>query len=367
MLGVNTTMAIYSKSGSLKLTWTFDSMFSPVMPPGAKIFDPKVAYDHYANRWIVVLAATRASPQGAWLMVGVSKTSDPQGGYFLWALDATLDGTTPSNNWADYPQLGFDTQAIYITSNMFKFGGSFSYVKLRILNKSQLYSGGTVSWRDFWNLTNPNGSISFTVQPCVHFTGIGGNPPAYFVNALWPGGNSLIKWTLTDPLGSPTISRSAVSCLTYNLPPDAQQLGTTTPIETNDSRLLNAVYQSSPGGEKRLWTCHTSNYTWSGTSSAVSVVQWYEIDVSTDIVVQQGLYGASGQYYFLPVILTNISRDAFVLFGRSAATIYGQLRQTGRLVSAPPNTLEPDYGICRNQLTIVEEDGEIILGYAGIR
>ena len=40
----------------------FTAMFSPVLPAGAQMFDPKLAFDHYADRWIVCIAARRANP-----------------------------------------------------------------------------------------------------------------------------------------------------------------------------------------------------------------------------------------------------------------------------------------------------------------
>src|SRR5262245_41095149 len=52
------------------------------------------------------------------------------GAYWVWALDATLNGATATNNWADYSRLGFDTQAIYISSNTFAMGGGFQFAKL---------------------------------------------------------------------------------------------------------------------------------------------------------------------------------------------------------------------------------------------
>jgi hypothetical protein len=339
-------MAIYSKSGTLRLIVGFDSLFGPVIPTGARIFDPKIIYDHNGQKWIITIDSTRASPQGAWILVAASKTTNPAGSYWLWALDARLDGATPTNNWADYTQLGFDTQGVYITNNMFQFNGAFQYLKLRILNKSELYAGSALKWYDLWNLKNPNGSIAFTVQPAVHYRGLGGNPPAYMINALWPSGNTLTLWTLTNPLGhwgiggSPSISRRAINCMSYDLPPDAQQKGTSTTIETNDSRLLHALYQFSPTGEHRLWTCHTTRHTWSGDPTSVSVIQWYEIDLINSNVVQQQKYGATGMYYFFPAIQTNVNRDAFIVFGRSSKNEYGQLRQTGRRSTAASGSLE---------------------------
>jgi hypothetical protein len=351
VVGVNTTMAIYSKSGTLTRTMGFDSLFSPVIPTGARIFDPKIIYDHYSQRWIITIDSTRGNPQGSWILVAASQTSNPSGSYWLWALDARLDGSTLTNNWADYSQLGFDTQGVYITNNMFQFNGGFQYVKLRILNKSELYNGSVLRWHDFWNLRNPDGSIAFTLQPAVHYTGSGGNPPAYLVNALWPSGNTLTLWTLTNPLGdwgvggSTSLSRRAINCLGYDLAPDARQMGSSIGIETNDNRLLNALYQYSATGERRLWTCHTTKYTWSGDTTSVSVVQWYEIDIINNNVVQQGRFGSPGKYCFFPAIQTNINRDAFIVFGRSSATEYGRLRQTGRRSTAALGTLESSTSI----------------------
>jgi hypothetical protein len=282
-------------------------------------------------------------------MVGVSQGADPAGAYWVWALDGMLNGSTPTNNWADYPMLGFDTQGIYISSNMFALNGGYQYAKLRILQKAEVYAGGngpnhTIRWYDFWDLRNPDNSVAFTVQPAVHFRGVGGNPPAYLVNALWPGGNTLTMWTLTSPIafwsgGAPSLTRVSVLCQQYDQPPDALQQGSNVRVATNDSRLLNAVFQYV-GGVQRLWTSHTSKHTWPNEPEARSVVQWHEIDVVAKAVIQQNRYGAAGKYYFFPAIQTDLKRNAYLVFSRSSANEFPQLRQTGRRVSEALNDLQ---------------------------
>ena len=345
LVAVNVDLAGYRKDGSLRFRWpSMTALFSPVLPAGAGLFDPKLAYDHYAQRWIAVVAARRGTPAGSWLMLAVSQGSDPAAGWWVWALDASVDGSNASNNWADYPMLGFDTQAIYITTNQFQFGGGFAYSKMRILNKAEAYSGSALRWWDFWNLRNPDDSMAFTVQSAMHFRGTGGNPPAYFCNALWPSGSTLTLWQLNDPLAmwrgaAPALTRASVPCRGYDLPPDAEQPDTATRLETNDSRLLCGVFQFV-GGVQRLWTAHTTKVTWSGENVARSGVQWYEIDVVSRTVVQQGVFGATGFYYFFPVVQTDISRNAHLCFSRSSAQEYGSLRQTGRRVGDAANTLQ---------------------------
>jgi len=350
MVAVNTDLAGYSKAGVLQFRWAnMTTLFSPVLPGGASIFDPRVAYDHYSNRWIVVTGARRNSPAGSWLMLGVSQTGNPAGAYWVWALDARLNGSAVTNNWADYPMLGFDTQAIYISINMFQFNGGFQYAKLRILNKAEVYGGGvgpshTIRWYDFWDLRNTDNSGAFTVQPAVHFRGTGGNPSAYLVNSLFPSGSQLTVWTLTNPIafwsgGAPSLARVFVNCRSYDLPPHALQSGSATRVDTGDIRLLNAVFQNV-GGTQRLWTAHTTKFTWQGDSEARSNLQWYEIDVPSKTVVQQNGFGASGAYYFYPAIQTDLSRNAYLVFSRSSASQFAHVRQTGRRVTDAANSLQ---------------------------
>jgi hypothetical protein len=347
LLGVNTDLAGYSKGGALQFRWNnMITLFKNVLPSGASIFDPALFYDHYAHRYVVIVAARRQSPAGSWVLIGVSQTENPGGTYWIWSLDELLDGSNQTNNWADYPKVGFDTQAVYISTNQFQIGGTggFQYAKIRILNKQELYSGAALHWYDFWNLKNTDGSGAFTVQPASHFRGLGGNPAAYFVNGFFPSGNQLTLWTLSNPVGwwsgtNPALTRQAVACRAYDFPPNALQLGSANRISTNDPRLLNAVYQNA-GGVQRLWTCHTTKLTWAGDSEARSGLQWYEIDVPTASVVQQNAFGASGKYYYFPAIQTDINRNAFLAFCRSGDNEYVNVRQTGRRVTDAANDLQ---------------------------
>jgi hypothetical protein len=380
LVAVNTSLAVYDKAGTLRRRWPdMTQFFGPVLPTGAGIFDPQVHYDHYDQRWIVVIAARRDTPRGSWMLLAASQTANPLGRWWLWSLDFNVDGATPSNNWADYPMLGIDSQALFIGTNQFGFGGGFSYGKVRILNKKEIYAGAGLRWWDYWNLTEPAGGKAFTVQPCRHYRGRG-NFSAYLINSEFGSGNNLVQWRISNPLalwsgGSPSLSRWEVPVGAYSLGPDARQPGTSVRIETNDDRLLNAVYQSQ-SGTQRIWTAHTVAVTWSGDSEPRTGVRWYEVDVGSHTAVQQRTYGSSGRYYFFPAIQVDLRRNAYLTFGRSGANEFGQLRCTGRRVSEPVNTLQGSslvkagesgytgqrwgdyFGICRDGA-----DGNRVWGY----
>jgi len=341
---VNSEFRIYSKAGSMLRRTQYGPFFSSVLPnsPGIKIFDPRIIWDHYSNRYVMIVAVTQNSPARSWCGVAVSKTSNPMGAWWVWALDSSLDGSTPTTNWMDYPMLGFDAKAVYIGMSMFN-GGSFKYAKVRILNKTELYAGTSVRWYDFWNLKNADGSFAFTVQPCCHYRGAGAGP-GYLINNYFGANNKMTLWTITNPLalwsgGVPTLSKTTVNCRSYDIPPSAKQKGSATTINTNDNRLLNAVYQHT-GTTKRIWTAHNTKASWAGDAEARCAIQWYEINVPTSAVVQSNFYGQKGSYYFFPAVQTDLNKNAFIIFGRSNTNEFANLRLTGRRAAAAAGDLE---------------------------
>ena len=90
---------------------------------GMTIFDPKVLYDQHAGRWVLLAVAVKRNPRSSLFLLSISNSADPLGPWRNYRSDAMLDGSTPTTNWADYPALGVDSQAIYVTANMFKFDG----------------------------------------------------------------------------------------------------------------------------------------------------------------------------------------------------------------------------------------------------
>jgi hypothetical protein len=344
IVAVNSEFRIYNKLGGMLVRHQYNAFFSGVLPNSdqVKVFDPRAIWDHYNQRYVMIVAATQNAPARSWCCIAISKTANPMGSWWVYALDAALDGSTATGNWMDYPMLGFDPQGIYISMNMFK-GNSFQYAKLRILNKNELYNGLPVRWFDFWNLKNNDGSLAFTVQACSHYRGNGGGP-AYLINNFWGANNKLTLWTLNNPLAlwsgsAPTLSRVAIGCRAYDIPPAAIQKGSATRIATNDNRLLNAVYQHA-GGVKRIWTCHNTKISWQGDTEARSALQWYEIDVPSNSVKQQNAYGQKGAYYFFPVIQTDIARNAYVVFSRCSKDEFACMRITGRKVTGVAHDLE---------------------------
>lgn len=333
---VNASFAIYTKTGAVaRAAQSFASWYSNVIT-SAKIFDPKVIYDQHSNRWFMVTVALPSDPakKESYFLLSVSQTADPLGRWWNYKLDAKLDGSTATSNWADYPGLGVDPQAVYLTANMFKFGGGFQYAKVRVLNKAPLLTGSAPTWMDFVNLKNADGGVAFTVQPCHTF---GAPQVQYLVNSYFTASstqNRLTLWSITGPPTAPVLASRTVVTSPYGQPPIADQKGGGAGLNAGDVRVLNAV---SRGGS--VWCALTTVYNWGEAVSRASI-HWFQINPVNGSIVQQGIFGAKGVHYFYPAVMPDANGNLTMVFCRSGPNEYASIYFTGRLATDPLGKLQ---------------------------
>ena len=162
---INSDIGIFDKADTLLQRLDATNWYQPVLPGKlgdpqqtllGTVFDPKVIYDHFANRWVMVWLASDRTTK-SWILVSASNDDDPNGGWCSWALPGDQNGSEPAGNWSDYQGLGFDNQAVYVVPNQFGFNGSFDYAKIRILPKDALYDNTcpAMTWTDLWDLRYP--------------------------------------------------------------------------------------------------------------------------------------------------------------------------------------------------------------------
>ena len=138
---VNAMIEWRPKSGATGTIQSLQGFFTSLTPANA-LFDPKVIYDQYADRFIVVALEKMDTPTTSRILVAVSKTSDPTAGWWFTAINAKIS-INSVDHWADYPGLGLDDKAVYIAANLFSFPSNFpGGVRLWIINKTPFYTGG---------------------------------------------------------------------------------------------------------------------------------------------------------------------------------------------------------------------------------
>jgi hypothetical protein len=120
-------------------------------------------------------------------------------------------------------------------------------------------------------------------------------------------------------------------------PPRATQATTGTKLQTNDDRVLSAVWENSI-----LWFSLTDSCVPAGDAKIRSCARLVEITTSgtgTPTKVQDFDYGLASTYFFYPAL--SLSQGKLVLvFAESSSTIFPSLLVTGRLPTDPAKALQ---------------------------
>jgi len=338
---VNTTIAFHQKDGTLDYRASLKSFFSSLSPL-TFTFDPKVLYDQYEGRWVVITMEKTDTidefpTDTSRMFVAVSDDSDPNGTWYFSEFD-TVVSAGGINRWADYPGFAVDEEAIYITANLFGFssggygyGGSRVWILEKGVSTGGIYDvGGTLTVAELDPYESFTGCCEVTTQPSHMF----GTAPAglgvFLVSYSGIGnslGQSIQVVELDDPLGAPVFTKTFVSVGDVDNRaasiPDMPQSGTIDLIESNDRRALDALWR-----DDALWLTTTINPN-SGTDSGEATAMWVKIDTSNLAslsLADSGTIGgediATGTYTTFPSIAVNANEDVVVGFSASAPSIF---------------------------------------------
>ena len=329
----NSRFIIFDKKGNQLLTVYAQSWFNTLIP-SSNPFDCQIIYDHFAGRWVQQWMTVNESNQTSYWMLSVSDDSDPFGIWWNYALPNHLNGSINVFNWGDYPKLGYDHQAIYVSGRQFSFAGTgFAYSKLRILPKTQLYSlsGGPVNYTDIWNFRDPNnpgaGAVDGPPIACLH---LDSTDTAYLVvDSPYNTSTFITLWKITNPLSStPTVTAVNIPTAQAGRPPNANQLGGGTPrIDSGRRAYRTAVYKNG-----NIWTSTAIS---GGTAFAYAFARYVRLNAVNNTLLEDAALGANGYYYLYPAVMVDEDDNLVMVFTRSADNEYAAAAFTGRRASDP--------------------------------
>jgi hypothetical protein len=315
----------------------------PGLPGGAFVFDPKVVYDHYRGRFILVFLAATGAPftggaNNSWiLLVSIPQaTADSPSTWCRRKLGGDQIGANESL-FADYPGLGFDGDRVYVTSNQFTFENQprFRYVQILALPKGPLYDcGGAPQVVAFGRngTRDPQGSRAFTIQPAITQTETGLKTPGFLISFQSTScgpvcGHRLTLWRIKREGGVLRLQGESIGVGKAKLAPlGTQKDGSPSCADladcwdTGDLRLTTAFYDAD---RQRLYTAHAVRRDVSpGDGYLESAVRWYEVDPNPFADAnwkRRGLIGVSRKDAGWPAIGTDGARNVFVTYSRAGA------------------------------------------------
>ncbi len=139
MTMLNTQVRIQSRAGTTNYSTVALSSWWTGVGTFTSIFDPRILYDPYENRWIAI-SAVDANLSTSGILLGASTSSDPTGTWTRQRVKADAAGTA----WADFPSVGFNKNWIVVQVNLFSNANN-AFLRSQILafNKTNVFAGGT--------------------------------------------------------------------------------------------------------------------------------------------------------------------------------------------------------------------------------
>ncbi|MFD5795385.1 hypothetical protein ACFWIO_17945 [Streptomyces diastatochromogenes] len=261
-------VGVYNKSdGSLLKNVSLASFFGYT---AQEIFDPRVVYDKKWNRWVISAEAFQEDQDVQKVFYAVSTSSNPLGSWYIYTFDPPEEPGT--GDFYDFPQLGYDQDAVIVTANIFRPGElGYDYIGSRAFGmaKADLYNGRFTDFRYF------DVGLTGTVAPPI----VEDDNSSAFLVAAYPFDTelSLFKATGLGRSDDTIVQQPSVPVPGYTVPPSARQPGTTAELDTMDARFQNNSTQIG----NQLLNIHTI------AQSGFPTPRWYQIN-TTDSTVQAG-------------------------------------------------------------------------------
>ncbi|CAG1009805.1 hypothetical protein ANRL4_04090 [Anaerolineae bacterium] len=363
----------------ITLNALFADVYTPTPPDDTTLFDTRVRYDRLTQKWIIVAENYWEGVLGGSNRVFISIIDDPiitpttvVRNYFYQPDLVQPTAAEETGCFYDYPTLGMDANALYMSLNVFDtctppnsvYFASTGFViqKAPLFNNTassqNLVTAGVITaFRDLTNgqygfgafdgLYTPQGADSWDPNSTVgYFIGLDFSDPNYQFTRL-------VMRTVNNP-GSATPTLGPVQYINItpvNNPLTAPHLGNTgLRIDAGDGRLMQAVVRNG-----RLWTTHAAavlptgvgNGGFQNDTNLRDAAVFYEIDVTgaAPVLVQRGLQmdtaptASNPVYYTYPSVMVSGQGHMAMGFSAVSAVTYAGAAYNGRLVSDPLGTL----------------------------
>ncbi|NEX64879.1 hypothetical protein [Noviherbaspirillum galbum] len=332
---------------------------------GPSITDPVCLFDKDTQRWFhVVLTLDRVGTSSALsgknhLDIAVSTTASPLDPWIIYRLPVQNDGTdgTPNHQCdggpclGDYPHIGVDANAIYLTTNEFSlFGDGFYGAQIYALSKRALANRASGIPVALFNTFDPSVPYpGFTVWPAQSLThDLDNNGTEFMLSSLAVfensgNSNQIVLWKLTNTqsIDSATpalqLTATGMPVATYGVPPSAKQKAGSTPLRDcianayNDGcnallgvpRTSNPIYDLDSSDSRMQQVFYANGKLWGALGTAVQIagdtearagIAYYVVNPNSAKVTKQGVIAMAGNNVTYPAIAVTESGRGVIGF-----------------------------------------------------
>ena len=323
---VNADIGIYDKATGTELFLQSTQSFFASVGSTTVVFDPWVLFDADTGRFFFI-GIDIASDTQSNVFLAVSTDATPTSGadWHKYKIDFTHDGSGGLGSGAhfpDYPKMGVDQDAIWISGNYFPIdSGSGVYAGITAFEKTPLLSGAPL------NMVYEEHFNGFSVFPMTQY---GSAPAEYFVESSTGGGSSLVIHEVANVLTSAVRTTTVITVPSYSFPNDVPQLGGGLGADAIDARVMTGVWRDGS-----MWFAHPIEDPAIGDGEVVA--RWYEVETGSISLVQSGnVDPGPGVHAWMPAIAVDGRGNMGIGFSIGGPGMYFGAGFTGRLASDPP-------------------------------
>ncbi len=302
---INGRYRVYRKSDGVAVqSQTLNNFWSSAgQAPTGNAFDPRVVYDPHARRYYAVAVDNGGSANN--FLFAISNSSDPTLGWTAFKVDSDFD----DSNWADFPMIGYNPEAVYISANMAPLTAAQTRMAFMILPKFDLLQPvPSIANRTLLeDVARPPGTNALSPQLAVDASNL------FALNTTLP--------VLMHDFGAGTVYRAEIfSGSVANVgpvgvpaaanPPTVAQPGAVQNLEANDGRFSgNTVLHN---GE--IYAVHSVD------NGGIAATRFLRIDAATNAVLENQTINDPGfQATTFPSVAVNEFGDVVIGFTRTGA------------------------------------------------
>lgn len=329
MTTLNNGLMIQDKTGGNPVFVNDNTFFT--VEVSNSIFDPKVFYDKYTQRYYFI-DLNGSSPSSTGILLAVSQTSDPTGNWNQYRFQSNT-GAGESDTWFDYPMVGYNKDWLVISGNMFTGAGGFSKAKIFVIKKTDILAGLATTPYEF----SPSAS---TISPAV----VDDNTTDFIpLVSRWNSAAGTIrvaKLTGTPPaaptftdIGFPSVGSGNGWSNGFgngNFGPQKDMTSATNGLAPGDTRMCQSVYKNG-----KFWAIHIAflSQVVSGNTVQRGAVQWFNLDPNAATITEWGRiddpnttnlgsFDVATNSFSFPSIAVNNNEDVLINFAHFSPNHY---------------------------------------------
>jgi len=326
----NAAFNVYDKGGDAldpDGPFAFDEWFDDALslfPVDFSISSPKLVYDPEGERYLMAARANNLDEKLSIIALSVSEVNDPTS-WCSFAFAPALDGDDLKDLMVGDYSMGVNHDAIYFAAGMFEVVDAgtrinFDHTRVMFLAKDTYYQDACPSAEDWeWSTFSPvTDGAGDAVEGLYAVPNLDGSSDAFFVATNPAGGSAVNLFRAQTRSGASPFSgslqrRAPVSVTRYDVPPDAEQRGTSELVSTGRASVTSAVQR-----DDRLWVAHPSSCTFQNEPQPRACPKWYELDASDGTVMADERWGQANGYGFVPAVMPDGSGEPVVVNNRAA-------------------------------------------------